>query len=67
VCERDAVPVIVGSAALCAALAMAQLRFSLAADILALGAALCGVAAFVAATVSTIRRAVEPPSRSSPP
>jgi hypothetical protein len=60
--------VIVGSAALCAALAlvMAQFRFLLAADVLALAAAFCGLAAFVAAAVSTVR-AAKLPSRSRPP
>jgi len=62
-------PVIVGSAALCAALAllMAQLRFPLAADVLALAGAFGGLAAFAAAVVTTIRRAAALPSGSSPP
>jgi len=57
-----------GSAALCAALALAlaQLRFPLAANILALGAASCGLAGFVAAAVSTVR-AARLHARSSPP
>ena len=61
--------VIVASGALCAALAlgMAKLRFSLAADVLALAAVFCGLAAFSSAAVSTIRRAGSLPSRSQPP
>ncbi|HXJ78593.1 MAG TPA: hypothetical protein VMS64_07925 [Candidatus Methylomirabilis sp.] len=61
--------VIVASGALSAALAlvMARLQFLLAADVLALGAALGGLAAFVVAAVSTIRRAGNLPSRPSPP
>jgi hypothetical protein len=60
--------VIVASGALSAALALAMARFQLllAADVLALGAALGGLAAFVAAAVSTIRRAGKLPSRSRP-
>lgn len=61
--------VILASGALSAALAlvMAQLRFPVVADALALAAALCGLAAFSSAAVSTIRRAGKLPSGSSPP
>lgn len=51
--------------ALCASLAllMARLEFRVAADVLAVGAAILGVAAFVTVTVSTLRRARRLPAR----
>lgn len=51
--------VILALGALCASLALlaARLGFSLVADVLAVGAGLLGLAAFVAATVSTMRGA----------
>lgn len=39
------------------ALLMARLQWSVAADVCAIGAAACGLAAFVAVAVSTIQRA----------
>jgi hypothetical protein len=50
--------------ALCASLAllMAHLRWPLAADVLAVSGALLGVAAFLAAAVSTVRAARRLPS-----
>jgi hypothetical protein len=51
--------------ALCAGLAllMARLQWPLAADVFAVGGALLGVAAFVAAAVTTVRSARRLPSR----
>ena len=61
--------VIVASAALCAALAlaMARLSFPRVADILAVAAAVCGLVAFSAALLSTVSHAIRLPPRSGRP
>lgn len=61
--------VIAASAALFAvfAVAAARLELAFAADVLAVGAVLCGLTAFLSAAISTIRRAGDiPPGANSP-
>jgi hypothetical protein len=57
--------VIIGLGALSASLAllMARLQLPVAADVFAVGGALLGVAAFVAAAVATVRSARQLPAR----
>ena len=49
------------------ALLMARLQVPIAADLLAGGSAICGVAAFVSVAVSTVRRARRLPPRTRRP